>query len=1260
MLTVPCAARIIIVDDDGWADFTTVQPAIDDSNDGDVIVLFPGIYSGIGNKNIDFKGKAVTVRSVWPEDDYIVAATVIDCEHAGRGFYFHSGEDANSVIDGLTITNGSQAGGSGICCINSSPTIAYCIITGNSASIGGGVDCYTSNPTITNCNISKNTATDGSGGGIHCYNSNPTVTNCIISDNTANSGGPTPAGGGGIWCGQSTGQFKNCVISANSAELFGGGFCCDSYSYPTVTCCTFTGNSASNGGGMFSSQFSSQNQVMVTSCIFNGNRAGYRGGAIAGSGTWTNCTISANSASDSGGAIAGWVTLTNCTLSSNSANNSGGGIFCVSNPASTLVNCILWANSVGGVINQSTQIAGITPLVTFSCIQDNDPNDGSIPFGGTANGNIDDNPMFVRDPNDGGDGWGTGNNDDFGDLHLKTDSPCINTGAPYFFAKGQTDIDYQPRIMGRRVDMGADEFLIKLVVVTKPQGNEIWAAGSIHNIVWESDIYAGDVDVLFSQDAGNNWQTFKTAIPCTGIDLWQLPNDVDSNQCVLSVVPSIPDANVVCIHSGLFTIQPYSPGPAVDARWKTLGGDFKRTGLSENFGPEFGCVLWQFKTPGDVPTSVTVGLDDRVHIACEDGKLYTLDPNGSLLWSYDANSPLTSSPTIGPDGSIYVGSANGKLHAISPDGSIRWTHNTDGPIYSSPAVSADGEIYVCSQDGILYALSQDGSELWSFQTDGPAKLSGSIFASPAIGTDGTVYIGALYDPNLYALDPNDGTVKWVCNFDDPCKPDGKKEGGWPFASPVVAADGTIYQTLLYDSNLYAIEPNDGAVIWKTNLADPLSGWFDPNYAKDYGDADGWSEPALGPDGTIYVSFDDPYLRAVEPNGSIKWIMPLGTSGGFTLTVGSDGLIYAACDANLYVVDVNGWEIARFQSKDLLNYPVIARDNVIILTDANDASLLITDTNNTVWAISRNGCRDLNFDGVINLNDIALLAEYWLECTDVNWPCNYQGEQIYLTADVDADRYVGFSDLALIANLWLGSEKLLKLSPQPEPASNPSPPNGSTNVLPTLTYLSWTAGSYAVWHNVYFGTANPPPFVGSQTYTTFNPGQLTLATTYYWRIDEVNPMGTTTGELWRFTTRGKMIVCFPADTLVWVDGATVPISKATPGQSAGKLNCALVTSGLKQIEKVEEHQGTFQCYDIALENGDYISVADSHCFMLDCGQWAAVQDLRAGLKLKSLNGPVSIKNVTKRQTHLTGKVYNLKVKDSDRYFVGKDGIIVCDY
>ncbi|MHC4657251.1 MAG: TolB family protein, partial [Planctomycetota bacterium] len=86
------------------------------------------------------------------------------------------------------------------------------------------------------------------------------------------------------------------------------------------------------------------------------------------------------------------------------------------------------------------------------------------------------------------------------------------------------------------------------------------------------------------------------------------------------------------------------------------------------------------------------------------------------------------------------------------------------------------------------------------------------------------------------------------------------------------------------------------------------------------------------------------------------------------------------------------------------------------------------------------------------------------------------------------------------------------------ASNPNPANGSMNVL-TIADLDWTAGSKTVSHDVYFGTTNPPPFISNQTDTTFDPGILAGNTTYYWRIDEVNPSWTTTGTVWSFTTTG---------------------------------------------------------------------------------------------------------------------------------------------
>jgi hypothetical protein len=137
-------------------------------------------------------------------------------------------------------------------------------------------------------------------------------------------------------------------------------------------------------------------------------------------------------------------------------------------------------------------------------------------------------------------------------------------------------------------------------------------------------------------------------------------------------------------------------------------------------------------------------------------------------------------------------------------------------------------------------------------------------------------------------------------------------------------------------------------------------------------------------------------------------------------------------------------------------------------------------------------------------------------------------------------------------------------------------------------------------------------------------------------------------------------CFTAETPVWVDGALVPITEVAPGRTVGKLLCAARTPCPAQIEQVQQHEGTFECRDIVLESGNRIGVVGAHCFMLDSGQWIAAHNLTSGLRLKTLTGTVGVKSITKRAVPYTGKVYNLKVRSSDQYTVGKDAVIVRDY
>lgn len=84
------------------------------------------------------------------------------------------------------------------------------------------------------------------------------------------------------------------------------------------------------------------------------------------------------------------------------------------------------------------------------------------------------------------------------------------------------------------------------------------------------------------------------------------------------------------------------------------------------------------------------------------------------------------------------------------------------------------------------------------------------------------------------------------------------------------------------------------------------------------------------------------------------------------------------------------------------------------------------------------------------------------------------------------------------------------------AVDPTPAAGNIGIGPSQP-LSWTAGTGALSHDVYFGTSSPGTFRGNQVVTSYNPGALEPGVTYYWRIDEVGAGGTTQGEVWSFTT-----------------------------------------------------------------------------------------------------------------------------------------------
>ena len=357
--------------------YPTIQAAIDDASDGDIVWIADGQYSGEGNFDIDFKGKAITVKSEnGPQN------CIIDCQFKGRGFDFHNGEDEKSILYGIKITNGFAGG------------------------FGGGIKCTASSPAIINCIIAGSTAGEYGGGMCNSYNSSPILTNCTFSENSAESKLSALGSGGGM-CNlvNSNPVLTNCTFSGNFANHSGAGIYNSENSNPALHECTFTANTARHGGGMYNCYGS---KPSLKNCTFSENLAEY-GGAVKNSEatpSLVNCTLHGNSAEMGGGIWNGW----------------GGSV--------ESVNSILWSNSDSGGMDESAQIndarGSRISVFNYCCIQGWTDTLGGI-------GNIGTDPLFF-DPGAGdyhlkSAGWRW-------DIERRRwhydeiTSPCIDTGNP--------------------------------------------------------------------------------------------------------------------------------------------------------------------------------------------------------------------------------------------------------------------------------------------------------------------------------------------------------------------------------------------------------------------------------------------------------------------------------------------------------------------------------------------------------------------------------------------------------------------------------------------------------------------------------------------------------------------------------------------------------------------------------------------------------------------------------------------------------------
>lgn len=368
-------------------------------------------------KNVEIYGGFTGTETSVSQRDWINNSTTLQGDNVYH-VVISSGDAGKTVLDGFTIKGGNASLATNAC--NKKPFYTLCHIMLNNSWIftgyGGGVYLSNSSPKLKNLIIEENKAVNA-GAGLIIDVSNPLLSNVTIKDNILK--GSEVIGGGGVYNYKSSPNLVNVTINNNKIEAtnstVGAGIYNHESIQPKLTNVLIADNSITiyskyknvigRGGGIFNKN----SGLLLTNSLIVRNKS-HVGGGIYMEGKdgskFTNVTVSDNEV----------------------LANRGSGLYC--NSADPIIyNSIIWGNKPNTTFNDEGQ----KPIFNYSLVQYNFSTDNFNLSGQT-------DPLFE-------DGY-----------KLNPNSPVINKGNNEYITATNKDLDNNPRIVNKTVDIGAYEY----------------------------------------------------------------------------------------------------------------------------------------------------------------------------------------------------------------------------------------------------------------------------------------------------------------------------------------------------------------------------------------------------------------------------------------------------------------------------------------------------------------------------------------------------------------------------------------------------------------------------------------------------------------------------------------------------------------------------------------------------------------------------------------------------------------------------------